>query len=145
MNGYLLDTCTVSENMSKKPNKQVKQWLDSQKEQDLFISLLSLGEIKKGIIKVQESQPQRYKRLAIWFKELELRFDSRILLVDKPIIDCWSEVCEKSEAQGRRLPVIDSLIAATALVHNLTVVTRNVSDFSYFPVELLNPWDFAKE
>ncbi len=82
---YLLDTCVLSEYVKKKPNETVIQWLDEQEEASLFISLLSIGEIKKGIIKIEKKQPQRYQKLNRWLQKVESRFLGRIIDLDREI------------------------------------------------------------
>ncbi len=121
--------------------KKVIQWLDEQEEDSLFISLLSIGEIRKGIIKIQERQPQRYQKLRQWIETVELRFSERIIILDYNVINCWAEICGQCEAKGQKLPIMDSLIAATAYEYNLILVTRNVTDFQFSPVHIFSPWD----
>lgn len=138
---YLLDTCVLSEYVKKKPNQKVIQWLDEQKEDSLFLSLLSIGESRKGIIKIKERQPQRHQKLRQWIEAVELRFSERIINLDSDVINCWAEICGQCEAKGQKLPIMDSLIAATAHTHNLIIVTRNVTDFQFSPVQIFSPWD----
>jgi len=138
---YLLDTCVLSEYVKKQPHLQVINWLDEQKEIDLLISILSIGELKKGIIKIERSQPIRFQRLCKWIERLETQFEGRILPVEQGVINQWSKSCGQSEANGTKLAVLDSLLAATALAHNLVVVTRNVDDFSLTNVNIFNPWE----
>lgn len=138
---YLLDTCVLSEYVKKKPNEKVIQWLDEQEEASLFISILSIGEIKKGIIKIEQQQPQRYQKLTLWLQTVELRFSERIINLDYKIINCWAIICGQGEAKGQKLPIMDSLIAATAYEHDLTIVTRNVTDFQFSSVQVFSPWD----
>lgn len=140
---YLLDTCVLCEYVKKKPNERVIQWLDEQQEASLFISVLSIGEIKKGIIKIQYQQPQRYQKLTVWLQTVELRFSKRIINLDYNIVNCWAKICGQSEAKGQKLPIMDSLIAATAYKQNLIIVTRNVTDFQFSSVQVFSPWDFS--
>ncbi len=137
-NGYLLDTCAFSEYKKKFPDKKVLDWIDAQIEDSLFMSVLTLGEIKKGIVQL----PMGKKRVELeqWFVKLEYRFERRILPLDARVLLEWGNLCGTLAARGRVLPVIDSLIAATALVHNLTVVTDNTDDFIDTNVLLVNPW-----
>lgn len=137
---YLLDTCVLSEYVKKKPNQLVIDWLDTQNEADLFISILSLGKLKKGMFKLETAQPGKFSRLNRWISTLETRFDARILSLDRAVMDWWAKRCGESEASGKNLPLMDSLIAATAATHSLTVVTRNVKDYSFAGVPLFNPW-----
>ena len=138
---YLLDTCVLSEYVKKKPNIKVIQWLDEQEKNSLFISVLCIGEIRKGIIKIQKKQPQRYQKLIQWIETVELRFSDKIINLDYNIINCWAIICGQCEAKGQKLPIMDSLITATAYEYNLIIVTRNVSDFHFSPVQIFSPWD----
>lgn len=138
---YLLDTCVLSEYVKKKPNFQVIQWLDEQNEDSLFISILTIAELKKGIIKIKKSQASRYQKLNNWLLKIEQRFAGRILPLNKNILDTWAKICGESEASGKKLPIMDSLIASTATQHNLIIVTRNIDDFKFSSNQLFNPWD----
>jgi predicted nucleic acid-binding protein len=138
---YLLDTCVLSEYVKKKPNFQVIQWLDEQNEDSLFISILTIAELKKGIIKIKKSQASRYQKLNNWLLKIEQRFAGRILPLNKNILDTWATICGESEASGKKLPIMDSLIASTATQYNLIIVTRNINDFKFSSNQLFNPWD----
>lgn len=138
---YLLDTCVLSEYVKKKPNFQVIQWLDEQNEDSLFISILTIAELKKGIIKIEKSQASRYQKLNNWLLKIEQRFAGRILPLNKNILDTWATICGESEASGKKLPIMDSLIASTATQYNLIIVTRNIDDFKFSSNQLFNPWD----
>lgn len=133
---YLLDTNVISELKRPKPNGQVVDWFATAGKESLYLSVLTLGEIRKGIDKLADGQKKQ--ALSVWLeKELPLWFDSRLLVVDAGVADCWG----KLQAQiNRPLPAIDSLLAATALHHNLCLVTRNVSDFDYPGLTILNLW-----
>jgi predicted nucleic acid-binding protein len=134
---YLLDTCLVSEVWKPRPNRGVLAWLDTSLEDELHLSVLSLGEIRKGI----EQLPAGKKRdgLVRDHAALRSRFSTRILPVTDVIAERWGELSAAAGA-GRAVHVIDGLVAATALVHGLTVVTRNVVAFAATPVPLENPW-----
>lgn len=134
---YLLDTCLVSEVWKPRPNKGVVDWLHASLEEELHLSVLSLGEIKKGI----ERLPPGKKRdgLVRDYAVLRSRFSARILGVTDVIAERWGELAASTGA-ARPIHVIDGLIAATALIHGLTVVTRNVVDFAATPVPVENPW-----
>ncbi len=138
---YLLDTCIISEYIKKKPNQQVIKWLDEQDEASLFISILTIAELKKGIIKIKNSQPQRYQKLTKWLPKVEQRFAGRILPLNNNLLDTWAIICGESEGKGKKLPIMDSLIASTAYEYNLIIVTRNVSDFNFSPFKVFSPWD----
>jgi toxin FitB len=136
---YLLDTCLISELVAKQPNQQVLDWLDAQIPQTLYLSIISIGEIAKGISKLTASQ--RKDSLEIWLHQtLPDRFAGRILGIDIQTMLLWGEVVGKLEQQGRKLPVLDSLIAAIALQNSLFLVTRNENDFVGTGVLIINPW-----
>jgi predicted nucleic acid-binding protein len=141
---YLLDTCVVSEYVKKQPNQTVIQWLDQQDEETLFISIITIAELKKEIIKIKNTQPERYQKLTIWLQKIEQRFKERILPLSNQILDIWAVICGESEAIGKKLPIMDSLIAATASQHKLTIVTRNISDFNFTTIQVFSPWDNLK-
>jgi len=138
---YLLDTCVLSEYTKKNPNSQVIDWLDEQEETGLFISILSIAEIRKGIIRIKDSQPNRYNKLSTWLEKLQTRFIDRIIPLNEKTLNSWAVICGRSEAKGIKLPIIDSLIAATAYEYQLTIVTRNVADFNFSTVKVFSPWD----
>lgn len=136
---YLLDTCVLSEMIRLNPNASVIKWISSCNEDQLFISVLTLGEIQKGISKL--SNIKRKDVLQHWLdNDLTERFDGRILPITRETALTWGEVLGEAEAKGRTLPSIDGLIGATAIAHNLTVVTRNEKDLTFSGVKLLNPW-----
>ncbi len=136
---YLLDTCVISEIIKPKPNKKVIAWLQKQQEENLYLSVLTFGEIEKGIEK--SSNEDRKKRLRLWVEEdLKQRFEGRILSIEMKVASEWGIVQGKSEIIGKPLPAIDGLIAVTGLVNNCIVVTRNISDMQQSSVELFNPW-----
>ena len=136
---YLLDTCVISEVIKQKPNRKVALWLQEQEETNLYLSVLTFGEIEKGI--EQSVNEEKKKRLRLWVEEdLKQRFEGRILPIDMRVASRWGEVQGKSEIIGRPLPAIDGLIAVTGLVNNCVVVTRNVTDMQESPVELFDPW-----
>jgi predicted nucleic acid-binding protein len=142
---YLLDTCILSEYVKKKPNEQVIKWLDDQDKARFFISILTIAELKKGIIKMKDSQPSRYHKLEKWLNTIEQEFAERILPLNKNIFDIWAKHCGESEAKGQTLPIMDSLIAATAYEYNLIIVTRNVKDFNFSSIKVFSPWDSLTE
>ena len=139
---YLLDTCVLSEFTRRQPEERVVRWLAQAEEDTLYLSVLSLGEIQHGIERLDDSP--RKEVLRTWLvDELIPRFDRRILPLDVPTMIGWGELVARLERQGRKMPAVDSLIAATALAHHLTLITRNTTDFLHCGVELFNPWEIA--
>ncbi len=140
MKGFLLDTNIPSEMTRPYPQLSVSQWLDDADDDQLYFSVVSLGEILKGITILQESK--RRIQLQQWLDEI-LRpwFKGRILPINEPIAERWGLLAGECRLKGRPLKVADGFIAATALEHNLTVVTRNVRDFEGLGVAILNPWE----
>jgi len=135
---YLLDTCVISELIKPKPNSKVVKWLRSCRDENLFLSVLTIGEIQKGISKLPDSRKRN--NLQEWMDaELILRF-RRILGIDFKIAQKWGEIQASAEITGTKMPVIDSLMAAIGLVHNLTIVTRDISGMEKSGVKLFNPW-----
>lgn len=136
---YLLDTCLLSETRRKVPNQGVVNWLESVDEDRLFISVVTLTEIQKGIVKLDEG-PRR-QAFQTWLdKDLSTRFKGRVLGLSQEVALEWGVLLGSNERKGQKLPLIDSLLASTAIQYNLTLVTRNTNDFKRMPVRLLNPW-----
>jgi hypothetical protein len=136
---YLLDTSAVSEVVKPKPDPAVIEWLTQADEEALFLSVLTIGELEKGVAKLADGK--RRTRLRAWVRrDLVTRFAGRLLPVDLQIADRWGALVGTSESKGLPLLVIDSLIAATCLVHGLTAVTRNRADFERCGVECFSPW-----
>jgi len=136
---WLLDTCALSEYAKKAPAPEVIAWLDEQDEESLYISVISLGEIEKGILKLRRRSPARSQKLTAWLGKVEQRFAARILPLDAAALHVWAHIAARSELAGHPLPVMDALIMATAQCHGLTVVTRNAQDFTAYP-QIYNPW-----
>ncbi|MFZ2525263.1 MAG: type II toxin-antitoxin system VapC family toxin [Candidatus Ferrigenium altingense] len=133
---YLLDTNVISELVRAKPAKAVLAWFENIPSEALHISVLTLGEIRKGIEQLPESA--RREKLRLWLEhDLADWFGPRILSVDAPVADRWGRLIAQ---MGRPVPSIDSLLAATALHHELRIVTRNQKDFDYPGLEIVNPW-----
>ena len=136
---YLIDTCVVSELVARRPEPAVVRWIDSVDEERLFLSVISIGEIKKGVEKLVDSR--RKRALAEWLEDdLLIRFKGRILPIDARVMLTWGELTAELERHGRRMPAIDSLLAAIALPWELTLVTRNEDDFAHSGVAVVNPW-----
>jgi predicted nucleic acid-binding protein len=133
---FLLDTNVVSElRRGTRANPSVVEWFDQRSPQELFLSVITLGEIQQGIDMLRRRDVPQAKALERWLTGLAQFYEDRLLYVDGPVAEQWGRL----RANGRA-PVIDALIAATARVHALTVVTRNVRDFRTFGVRLLNPF-----
>lgn len=137
---YLLDTCLLSELVRKKPNIGVLRWFERVDESTLYLSSLTIGELQKGISKLTDNP--RKEKLQAWVRnDLVSRFDGRILDIDTEVATAWGVLQGTGEQEGVVLPAIDSLIAATAMVHKLTVVTRNTKDIERCHVKAFNPWE----
>jgi hypothetical protein len=136
---YLLDTNLVSEWTKPRPDVGVVSWLAAADEDSLTISVVTLAEIRRGIEKLSDGV--RKTRLNAWLREdLSLRFAGRILAVDEKVADLWGRIVGRSELSGRPIGAMDAFIAATAESHELTLVTRNVSDFERILPDVINPW-----
>ncbi len=139
MSGFLLDTNVISELIKRKPEPKVATWVDSTDESLLHLSVLTLGEIRKGIGLLDDAS--RRVALEAWLdSDLAIRFAERILLIDQAVADRWGRLAADAALAKSPLPVIDGLLAATALDHNLTLVTRNTRDIATTGVSLFNPW-----
>jgi predicted nucleic acid-binding protein len=138
---YLLDTCVVSELVNTKPELRVMQWIRSQDEENLFLSVITIGEIQKGISKLPDGRKKK-KQLQNWLKnDLQERFKDRILEITIGTANVWGQVLGACENKGVTLPAIDSLIASQGIFHKMTIVTRNISDMEPSGVALFNPWE----
>ena len=132
---YLLDTNILSETRRKQPDPRVTSFLASTDDSALYISVLSLGELRKGIAIKQRTDPTSARQLTTWVDGLELGFADHILPIDAAVAQLWGTL-----SADRPRPVIDTLLAATAIIHNLTLVTRNTADLRGIKVPILNPW-----
>ena len=139
---YLLDTCVISETRAKKPNPAVMEWLSRQDPNTLFMSAISVGEIKNGIYLLGNTK--KAKELSKWLDELVASFGSRVLSVNTTVAECWGVSLAACSRAGTPRPAIDALIAATAKVDNLILVTRNVRDMQGLGVKLLNPFSASR-
>ena len=139
---YLLDTNIVSELVKPTPSPQVWTWVDSVPDWQLFISSLTIGELHRGIEQLPLSA--RRTKYEQWFNEGILkRYADRILAVDTAVMLRWGTLAASLLSSGRTLPAFDSILAATALTHDLRLVTRNTRDFAGTGVQLINPWQDA--
>jgi predicted nucleic acid-binding protein len=132
--GYLLDTNVISEPQKPRPNPAVLAALRSMKD-ETYLSVLTIGELRRGDAAKRLRHPAMSGRHAAWIDGLEAVYGERILPIDKATATLWGQI-----SADRSRPVVDTLLAATAIVHGLTLVTRNVRDVSGLPVRLLNPW-----
>lgn len=140
MSGFLLDTNFISELVGARPEPRVMEWLERADESLLYLSVLTMGEIRKGIAGL--AQGKRRARLEAWLEfELPARFSGRVLGVDATVADRWGLLAAQAKRKGTPLSPIDGLLAATAFRHNLTVVSRNAGDFTSTEVPVLNPWE----
>ena len=139
MNGFLLDTNVISELVKPEPDTNVVRWIEETDESILFLSVLTVAEIRHGIERLKPGK--RRGRLESWLKiDLRARFRDRILPVDESVAERWGALSAIATANGKRVPVIDGLLAATAVHHDLMLVTRNVQDVAGTAVPTLNPW-----
>jgi predicted nucleic acid-binding protein len=136
---YILDTNIISELVAKQPNQRVVEWIDSLDPNHVFLSVITIGELRKGVEKLAESP--RKEVLRDWLiTDLLNRFSGRILSLDIDVMLTWGALTGQLERIGRPLPAIDSLIAAQALQHASILATRNEQDFKDTGIALLNPW-----
>ncbi|CAN5673988.1 type II toxin-antitoxin system VapC family toxin [soil metagenome] len=136
---FLLDTNVISEPKQKKPNKQVLEWLDAQNESKIYLSVLSVGEIRKGITRLESGKKKA--ELEKWLEKLRNRFARRLLPLSEKTFLVWGKMCGEFENKGIVRSALDSLLEATALEHDLILVTRNVKNFQNSQVTILNPWE----
>jgi len=134
---YLLDTNVLSELVRPQPDNSVIAWFDEVPDDSLYISVLTIGELRKGVEGMQESR--RKEKLRVWLEHtLQAWFEQRLLPIDHGVAEQWGRL---TASVGRSVPAIDSLLAATALHHDLRMVTRNERDFQFPGLEVINPWD----
>ena len=139
MSGFLLDTNIISELVKPKPEAKVTTWIEDTDESLLYLSGLTLGEIRRGIAGLPQSR--RRATLEAWLdKDLRTRFEDRILAIDQEVAHRWGLLTAAARNNGIVLPVIDGLLAATALEHNLTLVTRDTGQIPSMGVAVFNPW-----
>jgi predicted nucleic acid-binding protein len=133
---FILDTDVISEFSKRRPNETVVKFVESSSSDKLWLSVLSLGEIRRGIEVGRRRNPDAAASIARWLARTEDQFADRVLPITAEIAHRWGEI-----TSDRARPVVDTLIAATALVHGLTVVTRNVRDFQTLGIPVINPWN----
>ena len=136
---FLLDTNVVSEWVKPNPDAKLVKWLAQAKEDHVFISVITLAELRRGTARI--AQGRRRSQLETWLQnDLPQRFNGRILTIDAAVADAWGELVAERDLIGRPIAAMDAFIAAITRVHDLTLVTRNVADFSPSLKKILNPW-----
>ena len=135
---YLLDTCVISEFAKPYPEKRLTEWISGIPPERLFLSSITIGEVRKGHAKLPNSKKKA--KIAEWINSLIENYKDRILSVDLVAAENWGETQGMSEIQGSPISTIDGFIAAVAKTHNLVLVTRNESDFANCNVHIFNPW-----
>lgn len=135
---WLLDTNIVSEMVKKEPNPNVKAWVGSKDESNLYLSVITIAEVKRGITRLAASN--RRKILQEFLNGLLETYQDNIIPIDIHVTQEWGMISAAAEANGRKISVTDGFIAATSQIHRLTLVTRNVSDFEMTDIPLVNPW-----
>jgi len=136
---YLLDTCVISELVKPSPDPMVLDWLHDIPSERLFLSVITIGEIRKGLTKLPNSK--RKDRLTEWLNSLLEDYQDRIYSIDLAVAENWGVMQGKAETSGMPMSSMDSLIAAIAYTHNLILVTRNVIDFKATNLPINNPWE----
>ena len=137
---YLLDTCVISELIKKEPDSNVQEWINSQYHWQLFISVITLGELISGINRLPDSRKR--KNLESWFEDSVLKkFEKLTIPVSREIAVRWGILQSELIKKGKTIPIIDGLIVSTAIINDLVLVTRNTSDFINTGCELFNPWE----
>jgi len=135
---YLLDTCVISELVKPTPNRKVVDWINELPSEALFLCVITIGEVRKGLTKLPDSKKK--ERLTLWLDTLLIEYRERILSIDLKVCDNWGILQVNAEKAGTRMSTIDSLIAATTYTHNLTLATRNENDFAPSNIPIINPW-----
>lgn len=144
---YLLDTCILSKlrKIKQYPNKQLESWIQKHSESQYFISVLTIGEIEIGIAKLDVTVPTMKKSKMIledWLHgELIPRFEGRILTIDTRVCHMWGKIVGSAKTKGKNFPIVDSLLATTAIVHDMILITENTKDFEQIEsgLEIFNP------
>lgn len=138
---YLLDTNILSELRKPRPETRVLKWFQEVNADTLFVSVLTIGEIVQGLYKIHSTDPAKSAQLNQWLSLLNQQFKNKIIEIDVTIAETWGRINGEVMQNGPPLNAIDGLLAATSIVHNMTLVTRNVRDFNRATVNLLNPWE----
>ena len=136
---WILDTCVISEFSKARPSSQVIDWIEGCDEETLFMSVLTIGELARGIARLPKST--RRAGLEHWLHaEIVPKFADRVLPITDRIATLWGQASGAADAKGRPVPTVDGLIAATAVIHDCTVVTRNRQDFEHSGARYFDPW-----
>lgn len=136
---YLLDTNVVSELVARRPQPRVVEWVDARDPDEMYLSVITIGELHRGIAKLPDSE--RRRKLEAWVRdELVPGFRDHILTLDVEAMRAWGTLCGVLDRAGKKLPALDSLIAALAIHHDCALVTRNESDFAVAELQVINPW-----
>ena len=135
---YLLDTCVILELVKPTPNRKVVDWINELPSEALFLCVITIGEVRKGLTKLPDSRKK--ERLTLWLNTLLIEYSERIFFIDLMVCENWGVIRGNAEKAGTRMSTIDSLIAATAYTHNLTIVSRNENDFTLSNIPIINPW-----
>ena len=135
---FLLDTNVVSEIRKSRPNPSVRSWFDATDDASLFLSVLVLGEIERGIVGLQDRDERRAAALTAWLDRLRTVYRDRLLPIDTGVAEVWGRL-----TAHRTVPAIDGLLAATAKHHGMTFVTRNVDDVADLGIDVLNPFELS--
>ena len=137
---YLLDTSIISELISKEPNQKVLEYINSLNEEDVYLSVVTLGEIEFSIAKLPKNSKKQQK-LQEWFKNALLpRFQGRVIDINLETMLLWGEITAKLQKKGKTIAIMDALIASTAMSKDYTLITRNEKDFENFDIEIINPF-----
>ena len=138
--GFLLDTNVISELMKPRPNRRVTEWIDATSEELLHLSVITIGEVRKGIDLLDDAEPKR-AALQSWLdRDVRVRFAGRLLVFDDAVAERWGQLEALAKKRRLTLPTIDAQLAAIALHHGLTFVTRNTADIAPTGVPVFNPW-----
>lgn len=137
---YLLDTCVISELVKPVPNRKVIDWLNELPSEALFLSVITIGELRKGLTRIPDSK--RKQRLTVWLNTLLEDYKERIFPIDLMVAENWGIIQGNAENAGTPMSSIDGLLATTTYTHNLTLATRNENDFISSQIPIINPWRF---
>lgn len=135
----LLDTCVISEFLKPSPSPEVETWIESFDEKQAYLSVLVLGELMRGVSLLGEGSKK--SALLLWVEQLKDRFSERLTPFNESDAQTWAALTARMQKQGRKLPLMDSLIAAQALARSAILATRNVADFEGTGVLIVNPWE----